>query len=135
MKFASSKKKVATVNSSGTVRAKKAGKTVITITAAGGKKKKLTVRVVNQRVANRKLKLTGTKAVLKKKSDSCQIGIKSLTKQTTDPISYKVASGKKFIKVDKYGKVTVKKWGNKASATVLVTCGTASQKMKIQLKK
>ena len=135
MKFASSKKKVATVNGSGTVRAKKAGKTVITITAAGGKKKKLTVRVVNQRVANRKLKLTGTKAVLKKKSDSCQIGIKSLTKQTTDPISYKVASGKKFIRVDKYGKVTVKKWKNKASATVLVTCGTASQKMKIQLKK
>ena len=135
VKFASSKKKVATVNGSGMVRAKKAGKTVITITAAGGKKKKLTVRVVNQRVANRKLKLTGTKAVLKKKSDSCQIGIKSLTKQTTDPISYKVASGKKFIRVDKYGKVTVKKWKNKASATVLVTCGTASQKMKIQLKK
>ncbi len=48
------------------------------------------------------------------------IPIKSLTKGTTDKITYKVISGKKYIKADAYGQITVKKFKNKQQAVVLV---------------
>lgn len=131
--FRSSKSSVATVSSKGVVKAKKAG--VVTITVAtkdNTKKKTIKIRVVKKKKVNKKLVLKKTKAVLKKKNQTAQIRIKTLTKKTTDTISYKVTAGKKFIKVDKYGKITLKKEiKQKKSAIVTVRCGKSSKKFKV----
>ena len=72
---------------------------------------------------------------MKKKGQTSQIQVKSLTKGTTDKITYKVTSGKKYIKVDAYGQITVKKFKKKQQAVVRVRCGKAQRKIRVRLKK
>lgn len=134
--FSSSKKSVASVSSTGVVTAKKKGKTNITITTKDGKKKKtIPILVVDKKKANKTLALKQNKAVLKTKVQNVQIVIKKLTKNTTDTISYKVTSGKKYVRVDSYGNITVKKFVNGASAMITVRCGKISKTMKVILSK
>lgn len=134
--FKSSKKSVVAVSAKGIVQAKKAGKAKITITTTDNKKKKtITIQVVKKKKANKKLVLKKKSVVMKKKGQTAQIQVKTLTKGTTDKITYKVTSGKKYVKVDAYGQITVKKFKNKQQAVVSVRCGKAVKKVKVSLKK
>lgn len=134
--YKSSKKSVVSVNVKGVVKAKRAGKAKITITTADKKKKKVvTVRVVKKKKKNKELVLKKKSATLKKKGKTAQISVKSLTKGTTDKITYKVTAGKKYITVDSYGQVKVKRFKNKQKAVVRVRCGKAVKKFKIVMKK
>ena len=133
--YKSDKKSVAAVDSKGVVRAKKAGKAKITVLFSDKKKKKvIAIQVVNKKKANKKLVLKKSKAVLKKKNQTVQITVKALSKNTTDTIKYKVTSGKQYIKVDAYGKVTVKKYKKNKSAAVTVSCGKVKKTFKVTLK-
>lgn len=135
LNFKTNKKSVAAVDAKGVVSAKKAGKAKITVLSNDKKSKKvINVTVVNKKKANTKLTLKKTKAVLKKKNQTVQISVKKLSKNTTDLIKYKVTSGKQYIKVDAYGKVTVKKFKKKKSAKVTVSCGKVKKVFKIALK-
>ena len=133
--YKSSKGSVASVNAKGVVKAKKKGTAKITITTTNKKKKVITIRVVKKKKQNKKLVLKKKSATLKKKGKTAQISVKSLTKGTTDKITYKVADGKKYIRVDAYGKVTVKKFKNKQKAVIRVRCGRAVKKFTVKLKK
>ena len=133
-----SKKGIVSVSGKGVVKAKKAGKVTITISSNDGNAKtKVQVKVVNKKVTNKKLKLKKSKFTLKKKGGAAQIEIKTLTKNTTDKITYKVVKGKKYVKVDKYGMVMAKvKASSKAQkATIEVKCGKSKKKVQITLKK
>lgn len=136
--YKSSKKKVATVSSKGVVKAKKAGTTKITIKSKDGlKKQTIKVTVVNKAVKNKTLKLKKSKVTLKKKGATAQISVKKLTKKATSKITYKVKSGKKYVKVDKYGKVTCKiKPTKKAKkAVITVKCGKATKNYMVTIKR
>lgn len=134
--YKSSKKFVASVSASGVVTAKKVGKAKITIATSDKKKKKtVSIQVVKKRKQNRKLTLKKKSVTMKKKGQTSQIQVKSLTKGTTDKITYKVTSGKKYIKVDAYGQITVKKFKKKQQAVVRVRCGKAQRKIRVRLKK
>ncbi len=126
--FTSNNKSVASVNSKGQITAgKKTGTAVITAVSVQDPSKKavITVKVVSKAASNKVLKLKKTKVTLKDKGAAAQIQLKKYTKNTTDAVSYKVTSGKKYVKVDKYGVITCKvKPGKKAAkAKVQVTCG------------
>lgn len=134
--YKSSRKLVASVSAGGVVTAKKAGKAKITITASDKKKKRtVSIQVVKKRKQNRKLTLKKKSVTMKKKGQTSQIQVKSLTKGTTDKITYKVISGKKYIKVDSYGQITVKKCKKNQKAAVRVRCGKAQKKVTIRFKK
>jgi uncharacterized protein YjdB len=131
-------KGVVTVSAKGVITAKKAGTAKITVTSADGlKKQTVAVRVVKKAVTNKKLVLKSTKATLKKKGATAQITVKTLTSKTTSKISYKVKSGSKYVKVDKYGKVTAKTApGKKAvKAVIAVKCGKVTKKFTVNIKK
>lgn len=135
--FSSNNKSVAAVNNLGVVHAKKAGKAKITIATKDGTKKKVVViQVQKGKVANQKLSLKKAQVTLKKKKQTAQIAVKALTKNTTDQITYKVVSWKKYIKVDAYGKVTViRDFAGSKTANVLVRCGKAEKVFKVLLKR
>ena len=90
------------------------------------KKVSIKVKVVAKRTANRVLELRKKKLQMDKKGQKAQIKIKKYTKKTTDLVYYKVISGKKYIKVNKYGEITCKKKPSKQNtkAKVQVRCGT-----------
>lgn len=133
--FTSDKASVATVNEQGVVKAKKAGKVKITAATADGSslKKTISIWVVKKNKKNTKLALKKNKTSLKK-GQTTQISVKKLTKKTTDKITYKVSAGKKYIRVDAYGTVSVKKYKKKVKAVVTVRCGRKSRKFKVALK-
>lgn len=127
--YTSSKKKVATVSSAGTVKAKKAGTAKITVKTANGKKKVITIKVVKKEKVNKKLTLSKKKLTLKK-GKTTQIKVKKMTAGTTSKLTYK--SGKKSIaSVDKYGVIKAKK---KGKATITVTCGKKKATIKVTVK-
>lgn len=137
--YKSSATKIATVTQSGKIKGKKAGTAKITITSADGvKKTTITVKVVKKAKVNKKLSLKSKKKiVLKKKNAASQIKTKGLTAKTTSIETYKVIKGKKYIKVDKYGKISCKVKPTKKAkkAEVKVTCGKKSIVIKITIKK
>ncbi|MBR1691428.1 MAG: Ig-like domain-containing protein, partial [Lachnospiraceae bacterium] len=137
--YKSNNTKVAKVNEKGKVTAVKAGTAKITVSATdgSGKKQTVTVKVVGKAVANKALTLKKKTAVLRKKGASAQITIGSITKGTTDKITYKVTSGSKLISVDKLGVVKAKKapTAKKQTAKVTVKCGTKSVTYTVTLKK
>ncbi len=137
--YRSGSKAVASVNSKGKIRAKKAGTAKITITSADGAKKAvITVKVVKKAKVNKKLSLKSKKKLtFKKKNATSQIITKGLTAKTTSKETYKVTKGKKWIKTDQYGKITCKvKPAKKAKkAAVKVTCGKKSITIKVTIKK
>lgn len=135
----SSDKKIATVSAKGVVKVKKkAGTVKITATSKKGNKKKaeFTLNVVKKAKANQVLKLDKTKYTLDKKGEKVQIRVKSLTKNTTDLLKYKVTAGTANVKADDYGVITAKaKPGKNAKrAQVKVTCGKASVVVNITIK-
>lgn len=127
----SSKKKVASVSSKGVVTAKAAGTAKITATSKTDAKKKatITVKVSKKAVKNKKLKLKATKKSLKK-GKTYTVGIKTMTKKTTDAVTYK-SSKKSVASVDKFGVVKAKK---KGKATITVKCGNKKAKLSITVK-
>lgn len=128
----SSKTKVATVDDKGVVKAKGAGTAKITVTskANANKKATITVTVSKKQVKNKVLKLKATKKTLKA-GKTYTVAIKSMTKKTTDAVTYK-SSKSGVASVDKFGVVTAKK---KGTATITVKCGKKSAKLKITVKK
>ena len=137
--YRSGSKAVASVNSKGKIRAKKAGTAKITVTSADGAKKAvITVKVVKKAKVNKKLSLKSKKKLtFKKKNATSQIITKGLTSKTMSKETYKVTKGKKWIKADQYGKITCKiKPAKKAKkAAVKVMCGKKSITIRVTIKK
>lgn len=137
--YRSGAKSVASESSKGKIKAKKTGTAKITITSADGvKKTSITVKVVKKAKVNKKLSLKSKKKLrFKKKNGTSQIKTKGLTPKTTSKETYKVTKGKKWVKVDQYGKITCKiKPAKKAKkATVKVTCGKKSIVIRVTIKK
>lgn len=136
--YESSNQSIVTVSPSGLIKGIKAGKANVTVKSKDGyAKQTVQITVVNKKVSNKKLTLSKSKITLKKKGDSAQILIKKLTAKTTEKVTFKVTSGKKLIKVDKYGSVTAKKAPTKKAkkAVVTVKCGKILKKFTVTLKK
>lgn len=74
---------------------------------------------------NKVLKAKKTKITLCAKGEKQQIQLRKYTKTTTESVRYKVTEGKNYIKVDKYGIITVKRNpGKKAQkAKIRINCG------------
>ena len=126
-----SKKSVATVTR-GVVKAKGVGTAKITVTSKADKSKKaaVTVKVSKKAVKNKKLTLKAKKKTLKV-GKTYTVAIKSMTKKTTDAVTYKSSKGS-VASVDKFGVVKAKKQGK---ATITVKCGKKSAKLAITVKK
>lgn len=139
--WSSSNKKVATVNSrTGKVKVVSAkGTAVITAVSAADSSKnaKITVKAVSKTKANKALKLKNKKVSFTAKGALAQIALKKYTKNTTEKLSYKVISGKKYVKVDKYGVVTCKAApGKKAKAAkIQVSCGKRKAILSVKIVK
>ena len=129
--WTSSKKAVATVSSKGVVKAKKAGTAKITVASKTNKAKKatITIKVAKKAKKNKKLTLKAKKKNLKK-GKTYTVAIKSMTKGTTDAVTYKT-NKKKIATVDKFGVVKAKK---KGTAVVTVKCGKKKAKLTIKVK-
>lgn len=129
--WSTSKKNVATVNK-GAVKAKGVGTAKITVTSQADKSKKatITVKVSKKAVKNKKLTLKAKKKTLKA-GETYTVAIKSMTKKTTDAVTYK-SSKSGVASVDKFGVVTAKKAGK---ATITVKCGKKSAKLALTVKK
>ena len=131
VKWSTSKKAVATVSSKGVVKAKKAGTAKITAASKTNKAKKatITIKVSKKAKKNKKLTLKVKKKNLKK-GKTYTVAIKSMTKGTTDAVTYKT-NKKKIATVDKFGVVKAKK---KGSAVITVKCGKKKAKLTIKVK-
>lgn len=129
--WTSSKKAVATVSSKGVVKAKKAGTAKITVASKTNKAKKatITIKVAKKAKKNKKLTLKAKKKNLKK-GKTYTVAIKSMTKGTTDAVTYKT-NKKKIATVDKFGVVKAKK---KGTAVITVKCGKKKAKLTIKVK-
>ncbi len=129
--WTSSKKAVATVSSKGVVKAKKAGTAKITAASKTNKAKKatITIKVAKKAKKNKKLTLKVKKKNLKK-GKTYTVAIKSMTKGTTDAVTYKT-NKKKIATVDKFGVVKAKK---KGTAVITVKCGKKKAKLTIKVK-
>lgn len=127
---------MAAVSGKGIVKVKKkAGKARITAVSKKDNKQKSEF-ILNVVKKNKVLELHKTKYTLDKKGAKVQIKVKTLTKDTTDMLKYKVISGTANVKTDMYGVITVKaKPGRKAKkAQVKVICGKASAIVDITIK-
>lgn len=137
--YRSSRKAVASVTAGGRIRAKKPGTAKITMTSAdGASKTSITVKVVKKEKINKKLSLRSKRTVtLKKKNAVSQIKTKGLTPKTTSRETYKITKGKKYIKVDPYGRIVckVKPVKKAKKAAVKVTCGKKSITIRVTIKK
>ena len=120
VKFTSSNKKVATVSSKGVVKAKKAGKTTITV-KVGNYTKKVVIQVKKP-----SLKLAKSSATIKKGKT---VKIKA-TATPSGKVAYK-SSNKKVATVTAKGVVKGKK---KGTATITVTSNGVSKKFKVKVK-
>ena len=120
VKFTSSNKKVATVSSKGVVKAKKAGKTTITV-KVGNYTKKVVIQVKKP-----SLKLAKSSATIKKGKT---VKIKA-TATPSGKVTYK-SSNKKVATVTAKGVVKAKK---KGTATITVTSNGVSKKFKVKVK-
>jgi uncharacterized protein YjdB len=130
LKYESSDKKIATINSKGKITAKKTGTVKITISAANGKKTTVTVKVVKKAVAVKKVSVSKAPKSLKNgKTKFLKVKL-SPAKPTGVIVKFK-SSAPKVLSVDKAGKITAKKTGK---ATITVTAGNKSKKIKIQVK-
>lgn len=114
--YASSNPKIAKVSQSGKITAgKKAGKAIITITLASGKKEKITVQVQKKAVKTQKISGLNKKLSLKKgKKAALKPVITPIT--SLEKVTYRT-SNKKVATVNKKGVIQAKKPG-KAKITV-----------------
>ena len=124
--YASSNKKVATVNSKGVIQAKKSGTAKITV-KSGKKKTVVTVTVTGLKTT----KLSGVPATKKiSKGKSFKIKAKATPKNTDEKIIYK-SSNKKVATVNSKGVV---KGLRKGTATITVQSGSKKMTCKVTVK-
>jgi uncharacterized protein YjdB len=131
--YKSSKPKVAKVDAKGRVTGLKAGKAVITVTAANGKSAKVGVSVVKKAVKLKKFTLAGVKkgklALKAGKTKILKIKL-APAKATNLKVSFK--SGKKSVAtVDAAGKITAIK---KGKAVITVKVGGKTVRVKLTVK-
>jgi hypothetical protein len=125
----SSNAKVATVTNKGKITAKKAGKATITVTLKSGKKASFTVKVQKAAVTTTKVTVA-SKSVSLKKGKTAQIKATVTPVTSSQKVTYKT-SNKKVATVTNKGKITAKK---KGSATITVTSGKKTAKVKVKVK-
>lgn len=126
--YKSSKKKVAVVSAKGKIKAKKIGKTKITVSPKGNKKVKavITVTVVKSLKKVKKIKLNKTSLSLEQgKTGQLKATIVSPKKPTTKKINW-FSSDKKIASVNKKGVVTAKSTGT-ATITVAAADGQGAK--------
>lgn len=126
--YKSSRKKVAVVSKKGKIKAKKVGKTKITISPKGNKKVKavITVTVVKSLKKVKKIKLnTNQLSLIKGASGQLKASIVSPKKPTTKKINW-FSSNKKVATVNKKGMVTAKGIGT-AKVTVAAADGQGAK--------
>ena len=126
----SSNSKVLSVNAAGKITGKKAGKAVVTIQLASGKKVHVTVTVQKKKVTTSKItnlpKAVSLKVKAKKKLSPVLFPITS-----KDKVTYKT-SNKKIVTISSKGVITAKKAGK---ATITIKAGKKSFKVKVTVKK
>lgn len=107
MKWSTSNKKIATVDSKGKVKIKKAGKATITAKTSNGKTAKVTLNASKKAVKVTKLAIKGNKTMKVKKSQTLKV---TVTPATADnqKVTWKT-SNKKIATVNSKGKVSAKK--------------------------
>ena len=126
VKYSTSNKKVATVNSRGLIVAKGAGRATITVTA-GKKKAKIVVTVPKVKTT----KITGVKTSLTlKRGKSYRIRAKAYPTNTDEKITY-TSSNKKIATVTSKGVIKAVK---KGKVTITVKSGRKSVKVKLTVK-
>lgn len=128
VRWTTTDKNIASVDKNGRVKAgTKTGSATITAISAtdSTKKAEIQIRVVKKAVPNKVLKLKKTKIRLKGKGQQAVIYLKKYTKSTTDKVTYKIISGKKYVSVNKYGVIKSKVNPGKRTVTakVQVKCG------------
>jgi hypothetical protein len=136
LSYTSSNKKVATVDANGKVTIKGAGTATITVKAATtsnyeaakNKTVKVTVAKASQTITAKKSTASYKASALAKKAQTFTIGASAKT-----AVSYKVASGSKYISVSKAGVVTVKK-GTKAGTYKITVTAAANTNYKAATK-
>ena len=137
--YQTSNRKVASVNAKGQIKAgNKTGTAVITVSSVQNPAKKATIKVkVSAKAVANKVLTLDKKVNLKKKGQTYQIRIKKYTKTSTDSVTYKVVSGGKYVKVDKYGVVTLKATAGKkkAAAKIQITYGKKKAVLNINIPK
>ena len=132
-KWASSNKKVATVDKNGKITAKKTGTATITVTTKKGATASVKVKVQKGKVTTKKLTVTNVtnkKLTLKKgKTFTIKTSVTPIT--SPDKISY-ASSNKKIVTVDKKGKLKAVK---KGTATITVKSGKKTVKFDVTVTK
>ena len=107
--WSSSKKSVATVSKNGKIKARKAGKTIITVTTAKGAKASLKLTVTKKAVKITKITAEKTRITLKKGS-TYKIRVIKTPVTATGTLTYR-SSKSSVASVSRSGKVTAKKAG------------------------
>lgn len=129
--WTSSNNKIVSVNASGKITGKKAGKkAVITVRLLSGKTAKVTVKVQKQQVKTKKLLLDTAKKLTLKKGTKKQIRAIAVPISSKEKITYKTTN-KQIVSVTSKGAIKAKK---KGKATITVTSGKKSVKIKITVK-
>ncbi len=128
--YKSGNKKIFTVTNKGVIKAgKKVGKAKLTITLASGKKKVVTVQVLNRRVKTRNITNLPAKVTLKKGA-TYTLSPVVIQITSTHKLTY-TSSNKKVATVTKAGKI---KGVKKGTATIKVKSGTVTKKVKVTVK-
>lgn len=121
--WTSSNKKVATVTSSGKIKAVKAGTAVITAKTSNGKKASVKIKVTTADVKVTKVKVSGSKTLVKGKKISLKSEVTPVT-ATNQKLTWK-SSNTKIATVNSKGVVTGKKAGK---VTITATAKDGSKK-------
>jgi uncharacterized repeat protein (TIGR02543 family) len=131
--YGSSNPKVAKVDAKGIITGVKAGKAVVTITAANGKSVKVNVTVVKKAVKLKKFTLSGIKkGALSLKAGKTKVLQIKLTPAKATNLKTSFASSKKGVAaVDAAGRITAVK---KGKATITVKVGGKTLRLKLTVK-
>ncbi len=129
LQYKSSKPKIATVNASGSVTAKKKGTAKITVTATSKKKATITIIVSNKPVKGKKVVVKAPKKIKRGKKTQLKVSLKPA--KSTDTLSF-ASSNASIATVDECGYVTGVK---KGTVTITVTASSGKKaKKKIKIK-
>lgn len=129
LQYKSNKPKIATVNASGSVTAKKKGTAKITVTATSKKKATITIIVSNKSVKGKKVVVKAPKTIKRGKKAQLKVSLKPA--KSTDTLSF-TSSNASIATVDECGYVTGVKKGT-VTITVRASSGKKAKK-KIKIK-
>ena len=132
-KWKSSNKKIATVDKTGKITAKKTGTATITVRTKKGATASVKVKVQKGKVTTKELTITNVtdKKLTLKKGKTFKIKTSVTPITSPDKISY-ASSNKKIVTVNKKGKLKAVK---KGTATITVKSGKKTVKFKVNVKK